>query len=327
MRREKSWLVLGILMLSLLGPAAAGAANDVLAPGVHLFESRRYEEARKFFEPYAARNPRDAEAAYYLGKTWFFLRQYERAAEWLEKAAALAPGRSEHHLWLARAYGRAAQQASLFKQPGLAKKAKAAWDKALAADPNNLDARSDLIQYYLQAPGFMGGSVEKAREQAAEIKKRDAVRGAVAYATIALDQKDAAGAERELKEAVQKAPADPRPRLTLGALYQSQEKWDAAFETFEGLLKAKPDDWDALYQIGRTGALSGRRLDRAEECLKRYLGHTPGPDSAPLANAHFRLGMVYEKKGNKAAARAEYQTALKLDPSLKEAKEALGKLG
>jgi tetratricopeptide (TPR) repeat protein len=327
MQRKRSFLSVALLFLALLTPPAASAAATALGPGVQLFEARRYEEARKFFEPYVAKNPGDAEAVLYLGRTWFALRDYEKAAERLERAAVLAPASSDVQIWLGRAYGRRAQAASLFSKAGLAKQAKGAFDRAVALDPNNLDARSDLMQYYLQAPGFMGGSVDKAREQAAEIRKRDAIRGVIASVTIRLHDKDAAGAERELAEAIQKAPAEPRLRLGLANVYVSQEKWDAAFETLETLLKTDPDNWDALYQIGRTGALSGKRLDRAEECLKRYLGHTPGPDSPPLANAHFRLGLVYEKRGNKAAARGEYQTAVKLDPNLKDAKEALAKLG
>ena len=317
---------LAVALLALAPLVAGAAASGALAPGIQLFEGRRYEEARKFFEPYAAKNPKDADAAFYLGRTLFALRQHEKAAEWLEKAAALAPNRSDVQVELGRAYGQAALRANILRQAGLAGKTRAAWEKAVALDANNLEARDLLIQYYLNAPGFMGGGVDKARAEAAEIKKRDAVRGHQAFATIALSQKDPAAAERELKTAIQTAPANPRPRLLIGMFYQDQQKWDAAFEALEAILKADPDNWDALYQVGRAGALSGKRLDRAEECLKRYFGHIPGPEQAPLANAHFRLGQVYEKKGNKAQARAEYQTALKLDPSLKDAKEALAKL-
>lgn len=321
------FLAVALLALAPLVTGAASGALAPLAPGIQHYEGRRYEEARKFFEPYAAKNPKDADAAFYLGRTLFALRQNEKAAEQLEKAAALAPNRSDVQVWLGRAYGQAALRANVLRQAGLASKTRTAWEKAVALDANNLEARDLLIQYYLNAPGFMGGGVDKARAEAAEIKKRDTVRGHQAFATIALDQKDPATAERELKTAIhQTAPANPRPRLLLGMFYQDQQKWDAAFEALEALLKADPDNWDALYQVGRAGALSGKRLDRAEECLKRYFGHAPGPEQAPLANAHFRLGQVYEKKGNKAQARAEYQTALKLDPDLKDAKEALAKL-
>lgn len=327
MRRSSPSFILAALVVAAAAAGPGAAATGPVATGITHVEARRYEDARKLLEPYVARNARDAEATYYLGRSLFGLRRFDDAVAPLEKAAKLAPKRSEYHLWLARAYGRSAQQANVLRMPGLAKKSRVSYEEAVALDPGNLEARSDLIQFYLVAPGFMGGSVEKAREQAAEIKKRDAVRGAISFATIAMNQKDEAGAERELEAAIRAAPADPRPRLGLGSLYASQEKWDAAFAAFEALLTTDPDHWDALYQVGRTGAVSGRRLDRAEACLKRYLAHPPGPDSAPLANAHYRLGMVYEHKGDKAAARAEYQKALRLDPALDDAKEALGKLG
>ncbi len=326
MKALSRFLAVALLALVPFAAVAVVAASGPLAPGIQHYEERRYEEARKFFEPYAAKNPKDADAAFHLGRTLFALRQHEEAAEWLEKAAALAPNRSDVQVSLGRAYGQAALRANILRQAGLAKKTRTAWEKAVALDANNLEARDLLIQYYLNAPGFMGGGVDKARAEAAEIKKRDAARGHQAFATIAMSQKDAAAAERELKAAIQAAPANPRPRLILVIFYQDQQKWDAAFETLEAWLKGDPDNWDALYQVGKTGALSGKRLDRAEECLKRYFQHKPGPEDPPLANAHFRLGQVYEKKGNKAQARAEYQTALKLDPSLKEAKDALAKL-
>lgn len=321
-------LALAALLLATLASAASAAApaTGPLAPGIQAFEARRYEEARKFFAPYAAAHPQDAEAAHYLGRTLLGLRKTDEAIDWLEKAAKLAPRRSDLQLSLARAYGRGAQEASLLRKPGMAKSAHAAWLKAVELDADNLDARDDLVSFYLIAPGLMGGSVDKAREQAAEIAKRDAVRGAVARASIAMNQKDPAAAERIAQEALAKHPGDPRLRNALGLLYQSQERWDAAFEIYEAMLAADPDAWNARYQIGRTAAFSGKRLERGAAALQRYLGHPQEPDAPPLANAHYRLGMIYEKQGNKTAARAEYQAAIKLDPKLDDARDALKKL-
>lgn len=313
-----------LLALLMLAPFLAGAAGGDLGPGIQAFEARRFEEARKFFEPRAAGDPR---AAYYLGRTYVAQRQFEKGAEWLEKAVAGAPNEADYHFWLGRAYGQAAMESNLLKQAGLAKKTKAEFEKAVALDPGHLGAREDLVQYYLLAPGFMGGSLEKAREMAAEIRKRDTARGVLAQVAVHLNQKDMAAAERELKAGIAAVPGNARLRMTLGGIYQDQKRWNEAFETLEAGLRADPQNFDLLYQVGRAGAVSGQRLDRAEECLKRYLTHTPGPESAPLANAHHRLGMVYEKKGDKAKARGQYQEAVKRDPNLKEAKEALRKLG
>lgn len=327
MTKVRSALSAALLLLGVVSPASAAAPAGPLAPGIQAFEERRYEDARKFFAPFAASHPNDAEAADYLGRTLLNLRKADDAIDWLEKATKLAPRRADYLVHLAQAYGRAAQEASMLRKPGLANDAKDACLKAIAIDPDNLDAREFLVTFYLVAPGIMGGDDDKAREQANEIAKRDPVRGALARANVAADAKDNPAAERILKEAVAKHPNEPRLQIALGLLYQSQQRWDAAFELYEAMLAADPNAWNALYQIGRTAALSGKRLDRGVEALKRYLGHPPEPDSPPLANAHYRLGMIYEKQGTKPAARAEYQTAIKLDPKLDDAKEALKKLG
>jgi len=320
-------LALGILSLAVFPAAVLVAAiPEALAPGVKLLEAGHPEEARKIFAGYAAKNPGDADAALYLGRAYLALHKSSTAVEWLEKAAALAPASSDKQRWLGEGYGLQAEEASLFSAPGLAKKAKAAFDKAVALDPANLDAREDLIEFYLQVPGILGGSVDKAKEEAAEIRKRDSFRGRVAMAQVFLHQKDTAGAERELKAAVTESPADAKARLALGQLYANNQRWPEAFDSVEAILKTDPNNWLALYAIGRNGAVSGQHLDRAEECLKRYLGHTPALHEPPLANTHFRLGMVYEKKGDKAKARAEYQEAVRLDPKLEDAKKALEKV-
>ena len=54
----------------------------------------------------------------------------------------------------------------------------------------------------------------------------------------------------------------------------------------------------------------------------------PDPKKLPsLAHARWRLGMIYEKLGRKDLARREYETALKLDAELEQAREALENLG
>ncbi|MCH7681331.1 tetratricopeptide repeat protein [candidate division KSB1 bacterium] len=116
------------------------------------------------------------------------------------------------------------------------------------------------------------------------------------------------------------------PRFSLGYFYQRREKFDNAFEVFEQMVADSSENWSALYQIGRTGALSGQNLDRAEACYKLYLQNERGPNNPSLASTHWRLGMVYEHKRQKDLARKEYGTALKLDPELEQAKKALKKL-
>jgi tetratricopeptide (TPR) repeat protein len=316
---------LALALLLFQAPAASDPAAE-LAPGIELFETRRLEEARAFFEPYAASHPSSAVAAFYLGRISLAAKQTEKAVEWLERAAGLDPGNSDLHRWLARAYGAAAQTANPVAQNRYAREAKAALDKAVRLDPKNLRAREDLVQFHLSSPEFLGGSLAQARQHAEEMRKLDPVAGRMVLASIHLRLKEPAQAEREYQAAIQEAPKDLRPRMGLAYLYQSQSRWADAFDALEGALQLDPGSWDVQYQIGRTGAFSGQRLDRAEEALKKYLGHTPTGDDPPLEGAHFRLGMVYEKKGDLTRAREHYRKSLELDPANQEVRKALERL-
>ena len=311
--------------LAFLLTVPASAAD--LTAATKLVEARRWAEAQKAVE--ATARAGDPDAAYLLGRALFGQNRGEDAVEWLEKAAVARPKRSDYQMWLGRAMGLVAMQSSNpLRQASLAKKIKAQFEKAVALDAGNLDARRDLMLYYLQAPGFMGGSLEKAQQQAAAIAARDAVRGHQVKAEIHLHEKHPDLAVAELEQAIAKAPKDPKARVAHGMLLQELQRWDAAFATIEAGLAAAPDNYDLLYQMGRTGALSGRRLDQAAAALERCLAMPPlSPESPQHSGAHYRLGQIHEKRGDRAAARRHYQAALKLDPNLTDAKKALQKLG
>jgi tetratricopeptide (TPR) repeat protein len=330
----KALFLAALLLLPQAPPEPSPAKADIaaeLAPGVELFNTRRMgegrlEKAKAFFESYLSSHPTSAPAAFYLGRVYMEMGQGETAANWLERAIDLDRQNSELHLWLARAYGLAASGANSVAKSRYAREAKAALDKAVQLDPGNVRAREDLIKFYLSAPEFLGGSVDSARKEAAAVRKIDPVAGRLLMASIHLQQKSTQAAELEYQAAIQEAPNDLRPRMALGYLYQSLSRWNEAFDAFEGILKIEPESWDAMYQIGRTGAFSGQRLDRAEEILTRYLSHPQQGDGPPIAGAHYRLGMVYEKKGDLVRAREHYQKALQLDPTNEEVKAALARL-
>ena len=303
-----------------LVPVAARAQS--LDAGVKLFESKKYSEAKAVFAPVAGQN---AEAAYYMGRI-AIAENDDKAAGWFEKATKMNPASSVYIEWYGRALGDQAGHASKWRLPFLAPKVKNAFEKAVALDPNNIDAREDMMQYYIQAPSILGGSRQKARETAVEIKKRNPYRGGFDVATVCIGDKDFAGAEREMLAVKSKFPDSSAAYTQLGAFYANQKQFDKSFAILDERLKMKPDDMAATFGIGRTGGLSGQNLDRAEKALKSYLASPPAVNAISPANVHFRLGSVYEKQGKKELARAEYKTALQLNPKLEDAKKARDEL-
>ena len=303
-------------------PAVAQAAD-----GVRFFEAAEYGRAKAVFEPALRSNPNDATASFYLGRIAMVEGRDGDAASFFERAVKLDATRSDYFLWLGRAYGRQAQHANVLRQAGLAKKTKNAWDRAVQLDPNNLDARENLIDYYLQAPGILGGSRAKAYAEAEEIRKRNALRGLLVLGRLYEGDKRYAEAERAYVYASKEPSERPVGQYRLGQLYVTMGAYERAFDVFESMLKANPLDRLALFLIGRTGAMSGLRLDRAEEALRAYIRSIPEVGEPTLANAHWRLGQIYERRSDTAQARTEYLAALRLDPKHKDAAAALRRFG
>jgi tetratricopeptide (TPR) repeat protein len=154
-------------------PVAWAAGNA--GPGIRLFDDARLAEARQFFVSFAKQYPEDPQGAFYLGRIAFASEQYGQAISWFEQATQLATEaaeQSDYHLWLGRSYGYAALEAHMLRQPFLALRVKQHFEKAVTLNPDNIPARTDLREYYLQAPGILGGSDTKAKQQAEEIAKR-----------------------------------------------------------------------------------------------------------------------------------------------------------
>jgi tetratricopeptide (TPR) repeat protein len=312
-------------VLLLCAPALQGASPRT-DEGVRLFDAGKGAEARAALEAAAKEDPKDARAAVYLGRILLAQEDLENAVLWFEKAVLLDPASSDNQLWLGRGYGSQAQKANVFKQASLAGKIKKAFDKSVELDGKNIDARFALVEFYLQAPGIAGGSVEKAREQAAAIGKQDGLRGHRAVGRIAEYEKSFDSAVAAYARAEKEFPGKREPFFWTTNLYSKQKEYGKASDIMERLLKEQPAELLAAFQIGNLASQSGERLDRGEECLKLYLAREPKKTEPSLATTHLVLGRVYEKKGSKDLARREYEAALKIDPELKDAREALKKL-
>ncbi len=249
-----------------------------------------------------------------------------KAEKQFERAVAADDRNAVYHLWLGNAVGQQAQDASVLRQPFLARRLKAEFERAVALDPGLLDARDGLISFYMRAPAVMGGGEDKARLQQQEIAKRDAYRGHIAAANIATIKSDTTGAERELRAAIAAAPDSVRAVINLAQRQQAWGRVPAAFATLDEGLKRRPDDIALRFQVARMAAITGQQLPRAEQLLRALIA-APDWEAANLrpskAAVHFRLGMVLEKSGRKPEAKESYERAIALDPNLQAAKDAL----
>jgi tetratricopeptide (TPR) repeat protein len=314
------YALLLLLLLFFPGPAHAQGPSR----GVQLFESGDWAGAQAEFSAAVQRNGRDARAHYYLGRLALLEDDADTAAGHFERAVALDQNVSDYHLWFGNALSQQAGRASQLKQPFIARRVKSEFERAVELDAQNIDARDSLVDFYSMAPGFMGGSADKAREQAQAIARIDAMRGHLAFARAAVNTKDTAAAEREMKAAIATAPDSLRGYSALANWYAKERKWPEAFATLDPYIKKHPDDPYGPYWIGRIAAASGQQLERGEQGIRAFLAKPPKDAGAlVLSRAYQRLGQVLEHQGKRAEARSAIEQAVKLDPRNEDAKKAL----
>jgi tetratricopeptide (TPR) repeat protein len=233
---------------------------------------------------------------------------------------------SQAWLWLGRAYGRQAMEASLITKAKWAGRTRDAFEKAVELDADNHDARFDLMQYYVMAPGFMGGGRDKADAQATELRRRDAVMGKLADATLADVDEQPSQAEQAMRDALKLDPSSDRARVTLSSRMQRQERWGESRALWQERLAAAPDDALAHYQLGRLAAVSGEELDAGLVHIEAYLRSGVVSEYVMPAGAHWRRGQLLEKLGRRDDALQAYREALRLQPSLEPAQADLDRL-
>lgn len=327
MRGVLTSLVLGAVVIGALLLLVSPLGAQDLAAAERALKAGNAREARQLAEEAVKANPSDGAARYWAGRAAFAQEQYGAATGHLEEATKLAPSNALYFEWYGNALGNEAMKASKVRQPFLARRMKAAWETAIRLDPATIEARVSLIQFYVQAPGFMGGSKDKAFAVAEEIKRLDARRGWEEVGK--LHERDKRWAEAEKAYLAGAALPSERPfmQFRLALLYANSGQPERALDAYEAILKAHPQERAALYAIGRVASLTGQRLDRGAEALQEYLSEPPRATEPTLANAHYRLGLIRERQGRPDDARLAYQAALKVDSKHKDARAALNKLG
>jgi len=252
--------------------------------------------------------------------------QWDSAAAHFDAATKANPQSSAAFLWVGNITGQRARLGNQQTKLQLAPAIRDAYARAITLDGANIDAREGLMQYLLEAPPNYGGDKAKAAEQAVAIGRINAYRGLGAHLTVASSQRDQPATERLLVQATTQFPDSVIGWANLSAMQADAQRPAEAFATITRWQARRTNGMFALFSIGRTAAVTGQQLERGEQALKQFLRGQRGPNDPPPANANHRLGQIYERQNRKADAKAAYGSALKTNPSLREAQTALDRL-
>src|SRR5206468_2158813 len=116
---------------------------------------------------------------------------------------ATHPDDSRLLTWLGRVYGRRAETSFAVNAISWASKSRTALERAVQLDSSNWEAVDDLFEYYIQAPGFMGGGLDRAEKLTEIVARRDPAEAAYDRARIAEARKQFGPAEQHLRRAAE----------------------------------------------------------------------------------------------------------------------------
>ena len=234
----------------------------------------------------------DGGAVALMGRNYYGLGDFKKATEQLEKAVAREPGNSDFHLWLGRAYGRRAETSSILTAPGYANKARQHFEIATQLNPLNIEAQSDLFEYYLEAPGFLGGGFDKASAKAAELARINPSEGFSAQAKLAENRKEYSSAEAHLRRAIEAAPHSVGRLIELARLFMKQGRFQEADQSLAKADQLAPNSPRLMFAKADLYIKSKRNLDLARELLRQYLSSHLTPDDPPRSEAEKLLKQV-----------------------------------
>lgn len=304
--------------------AARGDASATLAAAQRQFNSGNYTNAIGTLQSALAGNSQNAEIQYWLGRSYYELRDYDNAAAAAEKSVALDPKNSLYHQWLGRIYGgKADQEHSFFT----ARKVKKEFETAVQLNPSNISARRDLEEYCLEAPMIVGGSKDEAKAQVDAIAALDPIEGHLARGAFYARQKRPELAEKEYREVLNSSPSRLESYLEVADFFEAQNKPADMSTAVEAGAQKTGNDPRLAYYRGASRVLGGTESSQAEAYLKAYLASTPQRSDWPShASARELLGQLYESQGKPADAAEQYRAALQLNPQMKAARLHLEKL-
>ncbi len=227
----------------------------------------------------------DAPTAFLIGRDYYMLGDFKKSAEYLGKAVDAKPDSSEYMDWLGRAYGRRAEAANPVLAPVLAVKARQAFERSVALDARNSEALSDLFEYYLEAPGFLGGGYDKASGVADRISAVDPAEGSFEKAQLARKRRQFGRAEERLRQAVALAPDQVGRRIDLAKFLAEQGRLRESDAVFNEAQKLEPNAPKVWFARADSLIKQNRNLGEARSLLEKYMRASITVDDPPKGDA------------------------------------------
>ena len=271
-----------LFLLSAFGSATMNAKLPDYSRALELYERTEYRDSLRALLPIAQK---DAAALALTGQNYFMLGDDRKATESMEKALSIEPDNAIFAHWLGRIYARRAELGNALTALGYALKAGQMFEKSVALNPANKEAEGDLLDFYLEAPGFAGGGIDKAEKIAAQIARIDPAEGHYAQAQIEQKRKNFSSAEQHLRLARELAPTQVGRAMDLAMFLARRGRIGESEDLFETAARLAPDRPKILFERANTYIEQRRNLAQAKQLLERYIQARLTPNDPPRDKA------------------------------------------
>lgn len=324
---KKIWLV-GTLVLTCFAISThALNASEAAEAALRAYLDGEYPKAVQILQSASAKEPANSELFLLLSKSFYEMKEFEKASESAEKAVAIDPRNSQNHEWLGRSYGERADRAGWFAAISLAKKARKEFVIAVNLDERNFSAMQALIEFDCTAPGLVGGGEDKAAKEIEKIAALDVAEGHYARGNCRRQKKNYEEADAEFAKALESDPKSVDLVYDIGDYAMKRDQADRLAAVVETGERLSPKDPRGGFYRAVADILRGERLPAAEIAIRDYLEKAPKRSTFPSpAMSHYWLGRLLERQKGNAQAAAEYEAALKLEPKNRYAMEALKRI-
>lgn len=316
--------LMALVMAAALVSSAPAADADGM-PG-KLLAAGRVDDAIQALQSQIRSGADVAQSYNMLCRAYYNLEKWDAGISACQKAVELQPSNSDYHLWLGRVYGGKADHSSFLTAAGLAGSLRNEFETAVRLNPKNVDARADLAEFYIEAPGFVGGGKDKAAAQAQELKKLEPAQALMVLAKIAEKNKNLAEAESKYRQAIDVSGGEPGVWLALANFYRRNNRYDDMEYAVARAADASAGRPDMLVEAAQVLVSAGRNFPGAAQMLHRYIDSGATVEDTPLYRTHFLLGTVLEKQGDDAGAAEQYRQALGLAKDYSAAQTALNRV-
>lgn len=266
------------VLLCLLSMVNAIAVEDQsIAQGITLFETGKVTEAHQFFKKLVSKQPKNAQAQFYLGRTSYHNENYEAAEKYFDKSVELSPKNPEYYVWQGRNYIKRVNEVGFFSKMSMGKNAKAAYEKAVAIDPNYVDGLAGLAQYYFGAPSIAGGDIDKAAELAQKVITLGDVGGHVLLLQVNLNRDEKSVSIADFESVAKKVTDKPKYAgfyNIYGYHLMEQGKTEDAIKQFSKQVELNPTSANSYDSLGE-GYYEAKRYKEAADAFTKALAIDP----------------------------------------------------